>query len=83
MHLLEHLKTVTMQPENYRLNLIEAVKNFISVNESIYQSILGVTMQGELKGFNDPVPVGEIHHFDFDIFRNSRETNIHLLELVG
>lgn len=68
-----------MQPENYRLNLIKAVKNLVTVNESIYQSILDVTMQGDLKEFNDSVPVGEVHQFDFEIFRNSSDTNIQLL----
>jgi hypothetical protein len=61
LHLLEHLKIVTMQPENYRLNFIEAVKNLVAVNESIYQSIPDVTTQEELKEFNDSVPVGEVH----------------------
>ena len=36
-------------------------------------------MQGELKEFNDAVPVGEEHQFDFAIFENSTDTNIQLL----
>ncbi len=36
-------------------------------------------MQGELKEFNDAVPIGEVHQFDFELFKNCDDTNIQLL----
>lgn len=68
-----------MQTDNYRENLKEALENLISVNKSIYDSILPIAMQGELKEFNDSVPIGEVHNFDFDVFKNCDDTNIQLL----
>jgi hypothetical protein len=68
-----------MQTENYRENLKEALKNLIRVNESIYSSIIDVSMQGELKEFNDAVPIGEVHQLDWELFKNSDDTNVQLL----
>ena len=68
-----------MQTDNYRENLKEALKNLIRVNKSIYGSIIDVSMQGDLKDFNDAVPIGEVHHFDFELFKNSDDTNVRLL----
>ena len=68
-----------MQTDNYRENLKEALKNLIRVNESIYRSIIDVSMQGELKEFNDAVPIGEVHQLDFELFKNSDDTNVQLL----
>ena len=36
-------------------------------------------MQGELKEWNDAVPVGESHQFSFELFKNSNDTNIQML----
>jgi hypothetical protein len=36
-------------------------------------------MQGELKEFNDAVPIGEVHQLDFELFKNSDDTNVQLL----
>jgi hypothetical protein len=68
-----------MQTDSYRENLKEALKNLIRVNESIYSSIIDVSMQGELKEFNDAVPIGEVHQLDFELFKNSDDTNVQLL----
>ena len=68
-----------MQTDNYRENLKEALKNLIKVNESIYGSIIDVSMQGDLKEFNDSVPIGEVHQLDFELFKNSNDTNVQLL----
>lgn len=68
-----------MQKDNYKENLKEALKNLIKVNQSIFQSLIYVSMQGELKDWNDSVPIGEIHQFDFELFKNSGDTNIQLL----
>lgn len=72
-----------MQTENYRANLEEALKNLIKVNESIYGSVIDISMQGDLKEWNDTIPVGETFQFDFELFKNSEDTNIQLLvELI-
>lgn len=68
-----------MQSGNYRENLKEALRNLIKVNEGIYSSIIDVSMQGELKEFNDAVPIGEIHQLDWELFKNSNDTNVQLL----
>ncbi len=68
-----------MQTENYRENLKEALKNLIEVNESIYRSCIDISVQGDLREWNNSVPIGEVHQFDFEIFRNSDDINIQLL----
>ena len=68
-----------MQTEQYRESLKEALLNLIKVNESLFDSVVPLSMQGDLKDWNDSVPIGEVHQFDFDIFKNSRDTNIQLL----
>jgi hypothetical protein len=68
-----------MQPENYRQNLIHALENLVTVNESVYQSIIDLAMQGELKAFNDTVPLGEVHQFDYELFKNMDDKNVQLL----
>lgn len=72
-----------MQKENYQSNLKEALKNLIKVNESIYGSIIDISMQGELKEWNDSISIGETFQFDLELFKNSNDTNIQLLvELI-
>ncbi len=68
-----------MQTENYRVNLKEALKNLIKVNESIYGSCIDISVQGDLKEWNNSVPIGEEHQFEFELFKNSDDTNIQLL----
>jgi len=68
-----------MQQDNYKENLKEALKNLIKVNESIFNSLIDISMQGDLKEWNNAVPIGETHQFDFELFKNSGDTNIQLL----
>lgn len=68
-----------MQTENYRANLQEALQTLMNVNSSLYLNLIGIAMQGELKDFNDAVPVGEVHKFDFTIFENCTDANVQLL----
>jgi hypothetical protein len=68
-----------MHPDNYKDNLKEALKNLIKVNESIFNSLIDISMQGDLKEWNDTVPIGETHQFDFELFKNSGDTNVQLL----
>lgn len=40
-------------------------------------------MQGDLKEWDDTISIGETYKFDFEIFKNSSDTNIQLLvELI-
>jgi len=68
-----------MQTPNYKESLADAMKTLIEVNERLYDSLLYIEMQGELKEWNDTVPIGEVHQFDFELFKNSDDTNIQLL----
>lgn len=72
-----------MQSENYKEILKAALKNLISANQSIFDSLIPLSMQGELKEWNDAVPIGEVHQFDFELFKNSDDINIqHLVKLI-
>ena len=68
-----------MQTNNYKDNLKSALKNLIAVNESIFNSLIDISMQGDLKEWNNNVPIGETHQFDFELFKNSDDTNIQML----
>jgi hypothetical protein len=68
-----------MQPDNYKENLRNALQNLIKVNQSIFDSLISISMQGELKEWSDSVPIGEIHQFDFALFKNCDDTNIQML----
>ena len=68
-----------METDNYKENLKEALINLNNVNQTIFDSIVSVSMQGELKEWNDSVPIGESHQFSFELFKNSSDTNIQLL----
>ena len=68
-----------MQTENYKANLKGALEDLIKVNGIIYYSCINIVMQGELKEWNKSVPIGEVHEFDFDLFKNSDDTNVQLL----
>jgi hypothetical protein len=75
-----------MQTENYRNNLKDALENLIIVNKSIFDSLIPLAMQGELKDWNDNIPIGEVIQFDFELFKGCDDTNIqklvHLIEKV-
>lgn len=68
-----------MEKDYYKECLKDAMTNLIRVNESIFENLIEISMQGELKEWNRSVPVGETHQFDFEIFRNSNDINIQLL----
>lgn len=68
-----------MQSEGYRENLKEALMNLVKVNEGIYNCMIQLLMQGEMKGWNDNVPIGETHVFEWELFKNSSDTNIQML----
>lgn len=71
-----------MNTDNYKENLKEALLNLISVNESIFNSLIDISMQGDLKNWNDSVPIGETHQFSFELFKNSNDINIQLLTKI-
>lgn len=67
-----------MQKDNYKSCLKSALENLIKVNESIFNSLNNISMQGDLKEWNITVPIGETHQFDFELFKNSDDTNIQM-----
>ena len=42
-----------MQKENYQANLKEALKYLIKVNESLYGSVIDISLLGDLKEWKD------------------------------
>ncbi len=68
-----------MQSEEYRECVKDALKNLVEVNETIYDSIVPIAMTGELKEWSKSVPIGEVHHFDFELFRNCADINVQKL----
>ncbi len=68
-----------MQTEGYRDCLKGALEALVTANENIYNSMIQILMQGEMKDWNDEVPIGEVHNFEYELFKNSTDTNIQLL----
>jgi len=68
-----------MQSEPYRETLEDALKNLVEVNSKIYDSIIQIAMTGELNEWSRSVPIGEVHNFDFELFKSCSDTNIQLL----
>ena len=68
-----------MENEHYKEAISDALKNLFEVNTSIFNSLIPIAMVGELKEWNDSVPIGETHQFDFELFKNCDDTNIKLL----
>ena len=71
-----------MQSEGYKECLKDALENLKTANGNIYNCMIQVLMQGEMKEWNDQVPIGEVHSFDYELFKNSTDTNIQLLVKV-
>lgn len=68
-----------MASGNYRNSLKEALKSLEKANGIIFDSLVNVETQGDLKDWNSTVPQGEVHQFDFEIFKNSDDLNVQLL----
>ena len=68
-----------MQSDHYKESLKETLKTLKTANEDIFASMIHVLTQGTLKEWNNEVPIGEVHQFDWDLFKNSDDTNIQLL----
>ena len=68
-----------MQTEYYRECVQDALKNLLEVNQSIVDSLIPIAMNGELSEWNKSVPVGEVHQFNFELFKSCDDMNIKLL----
>ncbi|MEX8547486.1 MAG: hypothetical protein V5804_07780 [Mucilaginibacter sp.] len=67
----------------YKALLVEAINKLEDLNSSIYNLILNLAMQGELKEVNDLFKNGEIVNFKFDDFKNLSDQNVqHLIEIM-
>lgn len=65
-----------MHSKSYKECLEGALTNLEEANQNIFNSMLDILMQGEMKDWNNEVPIGEVHNFDFELFKNSEDTNI-------
>lgn len=77
-----NLNHLNMQSEGYRECLEEALENLATVNQSIFDTMIPLLMSGEMKDWSAEVPIGEVHNFDWELFKNSGDTNIQLLVKV-
>lgn len=68
-----------MQSDHYKESITDALKNLVEVNQGIFDSLIQISMKGELKEWSATVPIGEWNQFDFALFKNSDDTNIQLL----
>jgi hypothetical protein len=68
-----------MQTEAYKASVRNALNNLIKANESIFNTMAGIAMQGDLKDWDGLKPYNESHEFDFQLFKASPDKNIHLL----
>lgn len=68
-----------MQTDYYRECVQDALKNLLEVNQSIVDSLIPIAMNGELSEWNKSVPVGEVHQFNFELFKSCDDMNIKLL----
>ena len=68
-----------MAAGNYKDSIKDASQALVKANEIIFDSLINVETQGDLKEWNSTVPEREIHQFDFEIFRNSGDLNVQLL----
>lgn len=68
-----------MQSEYYKESVLSALKNLLEVNQSIFDSMIPISMNGELSEWNNSVPIGEVHQFDFELFKSCDDMNIKLL----
>lgn len=68
-----------MAADNYKDSLKDALQALVKSNEIIFTSLLNLETQGELKEWNATVPLGEVHQFGFEIFKNSNDLNVQLL----
>jgi hypothetical protein len=71
-----------MQSEGYRESLKDAIQHLDDVGKSIYLSMVQILMTGEMKEWSDGVPQGESHYFNWELFKNSSDSNIQMLVKV-
>ena len=65
--------------DSYSENIKAVVQTLTRANQSIYSSMVMLFMQGEMKEWNDAVPDGEIHQFEFALFQNCIDVNVQSL----
>ncbi|MVN20396.1 hypothetical protein [Mucilaginibacter arboris] len=67
----------------YRALLVETINKLEDFNSSTYNSILNLSMQGELKDIDDLFENGEVVNFKLADFRNLSDQNVqHLIEIM-
>ncbi len=72
-----------MQSEGYRECLISSVNNLADIRQMIFDSMVPMAMQGELKEWSDSVPVGEEHFISKELLGSLEDINVqHLMRLM-
>lgn len=64
---------------HYRIALIDAANKLVDIMGIIKQSILDVSMTGELKDWSNTVHVGEFFQLDKELFESLDDSNVQLL----
>ncbi len=68
-----------MNKETYWTGLISALDKMIEANNFLFDGAVSIALSGELKDWSDTVPVGEVHTFEFDLLKNSQDSNIRMM----
>jgi hypothetical protein len=68
-----------MNKITYRAGLISALDKMIEANNCLFDGAVSIALSGELKDWSDTVPVGEVHTFEFDLLKNSQDSNVRMM----
>ena len=68
-----------MQEDNYKESLKATIDKLIAIRGELFNCMLEVAMQGELKEWNESVPVGEEMVFSKELFEGCTDNNIQLI----
>lgn len=71
-----------MAAPDYSQNLQNALDILYCANEDLFLSLVQIETSGALKAWNETVPMGETHSFEFELFKNSDDPNVKLIALL-
>lgn len=63
----------------YKEQLIDAVNKIVEIRETLFDAIVPLALEGELKEWNDTIENGEYFTFTKDMFEGANDINIKLL----
>ena len=68
-----------MQSDSYKQYLKNALTHLASAQEDIFTSIINLSMEDDLKEWNETIELGESFQFDIELFKRSNDINIQML----